>query len=210
MPRLHVVTHDAVLARPGFADAAAELLEHGGHDLALHLRAKTAPAARLQKLAGMLAPTAIRTGARLLLNERLDIALACAASGVHLAEMAMSSERARAFLGTGMMLGRSVHDVAGAAGVGNGTDYVFLGTIFPTGSHPAAKPLGLAVLGEAVAKSRVPVLAIGGIRVDRIASIMATGANGVAMISAIWDAPDRLVALRQVMHALRDHSVERG
>lgn len=210
MPRLHVVTNDAVLARPDFGLAAVELLEHGTSDLAFHLRGKMTPAALLQGHAEALVPIAKQSGAHLIVNDRLDIALATGAGGVHLGEHAMSSERARSFLGRDLLLGRSVHGVPGAAAAGEGTDYVFLGTIFRSRSHPAATALGLDILAEAVAKSRVAVHAIGGIRVDRIADVMATGARGVAMISAIWDAPDRRVALLQAIQALRDHSVERG
>jgi thiamine-phosphate pyrophosphorylase len=210
LPRLHIVSNDAVLARPDFMDDAAAMLAHGGAEVAMHLRALQMPARRLWSLAAGLALYAERSGAHLVINDRIDIALACGASGVHLGERAMTSLRARSLSGSKLTIGRSVHTVDAACEPGDGTDYVFLGTILPSRSHADAVPLGLGAVAVAARVSRFPVIAIGGIGLEQIADLSATGAWGVAMIAAVWDARDRLEAMQSAIRALRGFAERRG
>jgi thiamine-phosphate diphosphorylase len=185
-------------------DVAAAMMAHGGADVALHLRALQMPASRLWSLAASLATHAEHSGAHLVINDRIDIALACGAAGVHLGERAMTSLRARSLSGSELTIGRSVHTVDAACEPGDGTDYVFLGTILPSRSHADAVPLGLGAVTAAVRASRFPVIAIGGIGIEQIADVSATGAWGVAMIAAIWDARDRLEAMQCAIRAVRE------
>ena len=210
LPHLHIVTNDAVLARPDFLDDAAAILAHGGAEVALHLRALQMPARRLWSLAAGLVTHAERSGAHLMINDRIDIALACGASGVHLGERAMTSLRARSLSGSALTIGRSVHTVDTACQPGDGTDYVFLGTILPSRSHADAVPLGLGAVTAGAQTSRLPVIAIGGIGLEQIADVSATGVWGVAMISAIWDARDRLEAMESAIRAVRAFAERRG
>ena len=115
----------------------------------------------------------------------------------------MASRRARQFIGSAPVLGRSVHSDAQIHQHDDGTDYIFLGTILSTASHPDVVPLGWDVLAGATRSSRVPVIAIGGIGMDRIPEAMRRGAWGVAMITAIWNAPDRANAVRLALDKVK-------
>ena len=124
------------------------------------------------------------TSTRVVVNDRLDVALACAADGVHLRGDSMPPRRVRTMTPAGFLIGRSVHDVDEARRASSDVDYLIAGTVFETGSKPTTRPLlgaaGLAAIVEAV---DVPVLAIGGIALDRLTTVARTGAAGVAAIS---------------------------
>ena len=121
---------------------------------------------------------------RLVVNDRLDVALAAGAGGVHLRASSIPPARARAIAPAGFSIGRSVHAAAEAVSVAGDVDYLIAGTVWPTGSKPAQPPLlgpaGLAALAAAV---RVPVLAIGGVTLERVGRVAGCGAAGVAAIS---------------------------
>jgi thiamine-phosphate pyrophosphorylase len=134
---------------------------------------------------------------RIIVNDRLDVALAAGAHGVHLRGTSFDASRARAMVraraaseGGGerdFLIGRSVHSVDEAvaveAGAAGGLDYLIFGTMFPTASKPEGHPLaGSEALRDAVAACRVPVLGIGGITLENVDRIAATGAAGVAAI----------------------------
>ena len=122
------------------------------------------------------------SGTRLVVNDRVDVALACGADGVHLRHDSMPAEQIRSIARDGFLVGRSVHSVAEATGAGP-VDYLIAGTVFPTTSKPAATPmLGLDGLADIVQAVAVPVLAIGGIGRGQFDEIAATGAAGVAGI----------------------------
>lgn len=205
LPRIHVVTDDAVLARDGWQDVATRVLDAGGADVALHLRgARTGPRALLS-LATRLSPHARRTGSALLVNDRIDVALVAEVDGVHLGGRSLPPEKARALLGPGAWIGVSRHDAREAADAAReGADYVFLGTIFETVSHPGAPGLGISGLEEAVKSAgRLPILGIGGIGPGRVAEVVGAGAHGVAAIRGIWDARDPVAAVRRYLEGLK-------
>src|SRR2546428_11629690 len=113
----------------------------------------------------------------------MGVAIACGAAGVHLRSDSCSAAAARAMTPAGFLIGRSVHQASEAREQASGTDYLIAGTVFATPSKPAGSPLllgrGLTGIVEAV---RVPVLAIGGVTMERIAEVAAAGAAGVAGI----------------------------
>lgn len=114
---------------------------------------------------------------------RPDLALAAGAAGVNLPEDDIPSRDARSLLGDHRLIGRSVHSVAGAEAAASGPiDFLILGPIFPTPTHPWAPGLGLDVLAEAARRVGVPVLAIGGIDRGRAGECLAAGAAGYAAI----------------------------
>jgi len=120
--------------------------------------------------------------ARILVNERLDIALAAGADGVHLRGDSVAASSVRRHGPPGFIIGRSVHsrDEAVAAEREGGCDYLIFGTVFSTTSKPEGHPsLGTGALKEVCARVRLPVLAIGGISVDRAPDVAAAGAEGV-------------------------------
>ena len=124
------------------------------------------------------------TPARIVVNDRIDIALAAGADGVHLRADSPPADAVRAMVPEGFLVGRSVHSEAEAIGAAAaGVDYVILGTIFPTASKPPGSAwLGLEPLKRAAGAIHVPILGIGGITADRVASLAAAGAAGFAAI----------------------------
>jgi thiamine-phosphate pyrophosphorylase len=124
------------------------------------------------------------TAARVVVNDRVDIALAAGADGVHLRADSPPAQAVRAMVPAEFLIGRSVHGEAEAIEAARtGVDYLILGTIFPTASKPAgAAWLGLEPLTRAARAVTVPILAIGGITADRVESLAAAGAAGFAAI----------------------------
>ena len=127
------------------------------------------------------------TPARVIVNDRLDVALAAGAHGLHLRGDSFSARRTRGVVPPGFLIGRSVHSVddVDAAAI----DYLICGTIFGSTSKPGARPAGLGVLSAVCAKAAVPVLAIGGIQETRLPSVAHAGAAGFAAISLFADTP---------------------
>jgi thiamine-phosphate diphosphorylase len=121
---------------------------------------------------------------RVLVNDRLDVALAAGAHGVHLRSESMPAARVRAAAPPGFLIGRSVHtaEEARTAGAGGALDYVIYGTVFATDSKPGARAAGTVGLAAVCAAASVPVLAIGGITIERLPAVAAAGADGFAAI----------------------------
>ena len=124
------------------------------------------------------------TRTRLLVNDRLDVALAAGAHGAHLRGDSMAAARARVMAPPGFVIGRSVHspEEALACERGGGLDYLLFGTVFPTASKPGAAPAGLDALTRTCGAVALPVLAIGGITASTLASVARAGAAGFAAI----------------------------
>jgi thiamine-phosphate pyrophosphorylase len=121
-------------------------------------------------------------GPRIVVNERLDVALACGANGVHLRADSMPAAAVRSMVPAGFLVGRSVHGMEEAVAVAPSVDYLIAGTVFPSGSKPGGPLIGVAGLSAIARAVRVPVLAIGGVTLDRMAELGAAGAAGVAAI----------------------------
>jgi len=140
------------------------------------------------------------TAARILVNDRVDVALSAGAHGVHLRGESMPAARVRAIAPAGFVIGRSVHAVAEALAVerDGGLDYLLFGTVFATDSKPGLAPAGVEGLAAVCASASLPVLAIGGMSVSSLAPIGRTGAAGFAAIglfaSAAVEALPQLVA----------------
>jgi len=124
------------------------------------------------------------TRTRLVVNDRLDVALAAGAHGVHLRGDSMPAPRVRSIAPRGLLIGRSVHTVAeaAAAATGGGIDYLVFGTTFSTPSKPGRAGAGVEALAAVVAATSVPVLAVGGVAVNRLADVARSGAAGFAAI----------------------------
>jgi thiamine-phosphate diphosphorylase len=189
-PRVHVVTDDRVLARPDFQQRARLLAAAG--PVALHLRSRTLTGRGLLELTSSF----LSTGAVVVVNDRADVAH-LAGVGVHLPAEGLPVTAARQLVGPHVPVGRSVHSADEAhQAAAEGADYVFLGPIWQTSSHPDRPPLGVSEIARA-APARV--VAIGGITADRAAVCRAAGAYGVAVISAVWDAPEPGSAVRAML-----------
>ena len=169
----------------------------GGVDW-VQLRDKSASAGALYAQARALDDVLARHDTRLAVNDRLDVALAVGAAGVHLAGQSLPVAAAMRLADQRLLVGRSVHDLEEArAAADDGADYLTFGHVFPTASHDGVPPRGLAQLAEIVEAVDTPVLAIGGITVRNLDQTLATGCAGIAVISAILaDANPRTAAAR--------------
>ena len=158
----------------------------------LQLRWKHAPGGPLLALACEVVDRAAVVGCRVIVNDRLDVALASGAAGVHLGQDDLPLAAARRVAGDRLMLGVSTHDVAEArAAEDGGADYVGFGPMFTTTSKAdALEPRTLEGLQAVRRAIRIPIVAIGGIGPDAAPAILDAGADAVAMISAIASAPD--------------------
>ena len=187
-PCLSLVTDGNVAAGLDLEEGV-EAAVAGGVDL-VQLREKELPAEEVYLTAKRLR-VITRDKALLFVNDRVDIALAAKCDGVQLGENAMPTSAARAVCGARLLIGRSVHSLEGAKRAeGDGADLLVLGTIFPTGSHPGAVTAGVELVRAVAEEVSLPVLAIGGINNDNVASVIRAGASGVAVISAISGSPD--------------------
>jgi thiamine-phosphate diphosphorylase len=126
------------------------------------------------------------TGVSVIVNDRVDVALATGAQGVHLGEEDMPVETARGLVGPGIIIGASVQDVAGArAAAAAGADYLGVGAIFRTPIKPEQEPISLDILREIRHEVKLPIVAIGGIDEKNAALPLEHGADGIAVISAL-------------------------
>ena len=180
-------------------DAAVD----GGVGL-VQLREKDLPAAELYALALRLKDVVGRR-ALLFVNDRVDIALAANADGVQLGENALPLEAARQIAGeSSLLLGRSVHSVAGALKAeAQGADLLVLGTIFPTASHPGAVTGGSRIVREVASAVSLPFLGIGGIDATNAGELIAQGAVGAAVITAITTAEYPAAAAADLLAAMQ-------
>jgi thiamine-phosphate diphosphorylase len=202
IPRLHVVTDATVLRRTRFLSEAVSLLAEGGEDVALHLRGSGLPGRSLLDLALPCADAAARSGGRLVINDRLDVALAVSAWGVQLGQASFGIADARAILPAATVIGASVHgpDELRSA-ILDGAEFLLAGTLYRSTSHPEREGSGTAWLSSSAGSER-PVIGIGGITLARVADVLRAGAHGVAVISGVWDADSPVDALAEYLKLL--------
>lgn len=172
------------------------------------LREKSLPGKELYHLACKL-KKALPAATKLLINDRADIALAAEADGVHLGQSSFPVKVARRLLGPDKVIGVSVHSVPEAlVAAAAGADYLLFGHVFATDSKKGLPPRGLEALKEVVRHVGIPVLALGGITVDRVHACLAAGARGVAVMSAIMAAPDPQGAVQEFRKSLDQEEKE--
>ena len=156
----------------------------------VQLREKDLSARDLYEL-GTRVQNAIAGRAKLLVNDRIDVALALNADGVQLPEDGMPVADAKRIVGPDLLIGRSVHSVSGAVKAqSGGADFLIAGTIFPSPSHPDGPTQGVDFLRALCREVSLPVLAIGGVTTQNVAEVMEAGCSSVAVISAISEAED--------------------
>ncbi|CAG7657323.1 Thiazole tautomerase [Paenibacillus allorhizosphaerae] len=180
-PQLHVIT-----TGQQELDAVAAILERcpGALIDVLHVREKHRSARELVDWHARLKPLLPQTA--VVLNDRLDAALAANADGVQLTGGSLSAAQARRIAPPGMAVGCSVHSAEEAAEAARqGADYVIFGHVFATGSKPGLAPRGLDELAAAAKASPVPVIAIGGIEPKRVQAVISAGAAGIAVLSSV-------------------------
>ena len=143
---------------------------------------------------------AIAGRAKLVVNDRIDVALALNADGIQLPEDGAPVAEARPIVGPDMLIGRSVHSVSGAVEAeSSGADFLIAGTIFPSASHPDGPTQGTDFIRALCREVAVPVLAIGGITTQNVGEVMEAGCSGAAVISSISEAKDPGGAARTLL-----------
>lgn len=192
LPRVHAFTDSALLAAPEFGIRAAAIAA-GGPAVALHARARDGSGALLANGALRLVALARPPEAAVFVSGRPDVAAAVAAHGVQLGAGDVTPTDARRVLTHGW-IGRSVHTrEEAAAAVDEGADFLVVGNVYETPSHPGRPAGGLSLVRESAGLG-LPVIAIGGITPERAGEVRAAGAYGVAAIRALWHAPDPAAA----------------
>ena len=159
---------------------------------AVQLREKDLPVRDLLALAQELRSITREFGAKLFVNDRVDVAAAVDADGVHLGQQSMPAEAARKIVGKDMLIGVSTHNIEEAkAAEGGGADFITLGPVFETPSKAKyGHPVGVDVIRNIKCDIAIPIFAIGGIKSGNLRPILGAGAFGVAVISAILAADD--------------------
>ena len=166
--------------------------------VAVQLRAKAADARALFEVATELRRVTLQLGAALLINDRVDVALAVGADGVHLPERGLPAAAARALIGAGKYVGVSCHSAEGLARAASaGASFATLSPVFQ--SPDKGTPLGVERFAQLTAQAALPVFALGGIRPEHAPQLRAAGAHGLAVISAVFAQPDRAQAVRQFL-----------
>ena len=199
-PCLCLVTDRHVGDEATLVDRVAQAVT-GGVDL-VQLREKELHGAQLLELAQRLRQ-AIGERALLLINERVDVAATLPADGAQLGEDAVPVPSARRILGPDMLIGRSVHSVEGAErAVRDGADFLVIGTMFASRSHPGETPAGPRLVSEIVEKCSLPAIGIGGITSENCGEVMAAGAMGVAVITGILAAQHPEQAARRLKETM--------
>jgi thiamine-phosphate diphosphorylase len=177
----------------------------------LQLRAKRMPGREMYDLAVALAERCRATGALFFVNDRVDIAIASNADGVHVGMQDLPLEATRRLVGRKMIVGFSPLAMADVvAAKSGGADYVGLGPVFGTASKADAQPeLGLFALAEQAAAVRLPSVGIGGIDAANTGDVIRAGVDGVAVISAIQGAPNVKQAAALLSLAVNLAKIER-
>lgn len=195
--RLHLVTDSALCGERGVL-AVVEAAVAGGVSC-VQLREKHLPTRAFVERARALKAWLAPRGVPLIINDRVDVALACAADGVHVGQNDMAPADVRRLM-PGALIGLSVESLAQlAAAEAAPVDYYGVSPVFATVTKADAAPaLGLAGLAALRAQTRRPLVAIGGIHAGNAAAVLAAGADGLAVVSALCAAADPAAAAREL------------
>lgn len=186
---IYLVTDDGCLQGRALIDCVREALE-GGVTL-VQYRAKTASSAEMYAEALQLKALCDSFNVPLIINDRLDIAMAVGAAGVHLGQDDLPCAAARKLLGEDYIIGVSAHNPAEAkAALESGADYLGCGAVFGTATKADVKKLGTEGLAAICKAKDLPVVGIGGVTADNYREVRAAGADGAAIVSGILAQPD--------------------
>ncbi len=195
--RVYVIADGEARGRSHREIAEAAIL---GGATAVQLRMKEKPARVIIETARAIAPLCRAAGVTFVLNDRVDVALAAGADGVHVGQEDLPATDARRLLGRGRVLGVSAATEAEAAAAWHGgADYLGVGAVYATGTKAdAGPPVGLDRIRAVARAVPLPVIGIGGITVENAAAVLRAGAAGVAVITAVTLADDMVAATRRL------------
>lgn len=205
-PRLYAIADSAALSSLGLGLARGAVAMMEGGVRWVQLRGKDMTSGDFYRQAAEVVEAAAGFGARVLVNDRADVALACGADGVHLGQEDLDPADARMLLGPGALLGWSTHDLG--QGLGSRRlplDYVAVGPVAPTTGKRAVGPVvGPDLLAALRGALEVPIVAIGGIRRETAARHLGRGADSVAVIGDLMREGDPREGVRRFLGALED------
>jgi thiazole tautomerase (transcriptional regulator TenI) len=187
LPRIHAVTNDEIMLRPGFLRKAMGIMRILGGKGAIHVRSQLLDSPTLYSLTLALLELNEQTKCWCIINDRVDIALACGVQGVQLTHKSIAVPDVQA-IAPALLIGASVHSAEEARDAEQaGADWCVAGHVFETESHPGAPRREKTFISDVVAAVGFPVIAIGGIRPEHVHSLVHRGAHGVAAIRGIWN-----------------------
>jgi thiamine-phosphate pyrophosphorylase len=188
--------HEPAMLAQTLLDAGARIMQ---------LRLKDAPGRDFLAAARAIADLCRKRGAILIVNDRIDIAILADAHGVHLGQQDLPLEAARRIAGVSKMIGISTHNVEQARAAENGgADYIGFGPMYPGGLKNIAAGQGLDQLRAIRAAVKIPIVAIGGITEARVAETLEAGADAVAIITDVVNAPDVGAKVRSILATCRE------
>ncbi|MCX6689392.1 MAG: thiamine phosphate synthase, partial [Methanoregula sp.] len=195
---LYVITDEQISRGLSHVEIARQAIA-GGADV-IQLRDKTSGCRDLARIGGEISQIARKTGTLFIVNDRLDVAVACGADGVHVGQGDLRVDVARQIAPPGFVIGVSVGSVKEAVRAeADGADYIAVSPVFSTGSKQDAGPgRELLVLRAICAQVSCPVVAIGGINCSNVEEVVRAGADGVAVIYAGVGSPDIANAVREM------------
>ncbi len=200
-PTLYVVLDRAAAGTRSLADVLEAVIAGGGR--MVQLREKAWESGRLLPLAERLRARCRESGVTFIVNDRVDLALALEADGVHLGQDDLPARMARPLLRPGMILGVSTHSVEQARAARDaGADYVAVGAMFATATKADFQLVGPALIHALRAEIVVPLVGIGGITPENAGEVIRAGADGVAVISAVCGAPDPRAVVARFLGAI--------
>ena len=187
LPCVHAVTSDEIMLRPGFLRKALGVMRVLGDKGAIHVRSQLLDSPTLYSITLALLELHAQTQCWCIVNDRVDIALACGANGVQLTHKSIPVPDVQ-HIAPALRVGASVHSAQEAVDAEkSGADWCVAGHVFETPSHPSQPRRESTFIPEVVAAVSFPVIAIGGIRPEHVRSLVHRGAHGVAAIRGIWD-----------------------
>ncbi|GAC1411352.1 MAG: thiazole tautomerase TenI [Gemmatimonadaceae bacterium] len=187
LPCVHAVTNDEIMLRPGFLRKAMGVMRVLGDKGAIHVRSQLLDTPTLYSLTLALLELQEQTKCWCIVNDRVDIALACGVLGVQLTHKSITVPDVRA-IGPALRIGASVHSPGEARDAEQaGADWCVAGHVFETPSHPGVARRESSFINDVVAAVGFPVIAIGGIRPEHVRSLVHRGAHGIAAIRGIWN-----------------------
>lgn len=201
MPRLYVILDAGMLTEPA-GDTAKQLIAAGVR--LLQYRDKKAGARQLWTDSRIIADLARKTGCSFFVNDRPDVAYLSGAGGVHIGQDDLPVEQARAVVGPERWVGVSTHNYKQfEEAAATSADYIAVGPIFPTSSKVNPDPVvGTELLRRVRALTSKPIVAIGGVTLERASEVLAAGADSVAVISDILQAKDPASRVREYIQRL--------
>jgi thiamine-phosphate pyrophosphorylase len=207
---LYLVTDPALCAARGLLETVHAAVQ-GGVSV-VQLRDKQATDAELVEQGRALKAALAGTGVPLIINDRVEVAAAVGADGVHVGQGDEGILAARALLGRDAVIGLSIQSVEQARVVEPGTiDYVGIGPVFGTATKPDhARPLGFDGLAEVRGAIALPAVAIGGLKAVHVPDVLNAGCDGLAVVSAICGAADPSAAAEQIRAELRAASIRQA